>query len=141
MISDNNSDDPNKVVNLAHYGLRKKPLVEAVSGDHRDLLNRLTHALLLALPRCIEIDADTSIKVIRANDPDVIPEGDDPANVPSPLFVDKEDMKPMIFVGFERKGKFDALFGLKQIGRVLVQEGATPNDLLLAVPDPCDNPQ
>jgi hypothetical protein len=137
-MADNNSDDPNKVVNLAHYSLLKKPLVEAVSGDHRDLLNRLTHALLLALPRCIEIDADTSIKVIRANDPDEV---DDPSSVPSPLFVDNEDMKPMILVGFERKGKFDALFGLKQIGGVRVQEGATPDDLLPAVADPCENPQ
>jgi hypothetical protein len=139
MTSDDN--DPNKVVNLAHHRLLKKPLVEMVSGDHRDLLNRLTHVLLLALPRCIEIDADTSIKVIRANDPDQLPDGDDPAEVPSPLFVDNEDMKPMILVGFERKGKFDALFGLKQIGRVLVQEGATPDDLLPAVADPCENPQ
>ena len=39
-----------------------------VSPDH-DFLTRVTHALLLALPPRIEVDADTYVRVIRQDDP------------------------------------------------------------------------
>jgi hypothetical protein len=62
--------------------------------------------------------------------------------VVSPLYVDKETMKPEILVGFERKGKFSALFRIQQCGGVHgVDERLGLDDLLPAVADPIDNPQ
>ena len=110
-------------------------------GGNRDLLNRITHALLMALPERIDVDANTFIRFIRANDPDEIPEGDDPAEVPSPLFVHKETMFPEILIVFECRDKFSVLFHLQQCGGVQIGGDLAPEEVFPAVPDPIDNPQ
>lgn len=100
--------------------------------DDYELRVRAAHALLSALPRRVDGER-TSVKVLRADDPEEHPAGDH-AGFVSPLFVG-DDGSPEVLIVLEREG-VGCLFAVRQKGMVSPKIA----DVFPAAASPLDNP-